>query len=325
MIPRTSRLSVCLFAATCISLASAAPTMHWLGTFGAAPASTTDGDAYHNSSDNKSYVRSLGVWRTLAEVSVGPKGATGATGPVGPTGPTGPMGAMGPVGPRGLNGPTGPVGPVGPKGADGVVNLTVLPVSCVGGVDFSSDIYVKVSDLGSFNKAGATSNVLATYSGRITALQMSGTGAVFELRIDDAPTTRVYARNPIKASEAGADGIPATIQGVFPRIGRGRAHRQPLGRGRQRPRQQGLCGSGLLEFGVGGRSGIGSIKAGSSLFMPGMGSRFSGAGFPAPFSVRRRAAFLGLRFRRNVAVRIPLVTETGHGADALAVGFDLVP
>lgn len=87
--------------------------MHWLGTFASAPASTTDGDAYHNSGDNKSYVRSPGVWRTLAEVSVGP------------------------------------------KGADGVVNLTVLPVTCAGGVAFNGDFstYVKVADLGTFAKA----------------------------------------------------------------------------------------------------------------------------------------------------------------------------
>ncbi len=214
MLSPSSRLLSALFAASCITLASAAPTMHWLGGFTSAPASTTDGDAYHNYTDGKSYVRSGGAWKTLAEVSVGPKGATGATGAPGPMGPVGPMGPMGPMG------PVGPVGPVGPKGADAVVNLTVLPVSCVGGVDFN-DTYVKVADLGAFTKASATTKILATYTGRVTALQLSGTGAVFELRIDNAPTTLVYARNPIKASEAGTDGVNATIQGVFPGLAAG--------------------------------------------------------------------------------------------------------
>ena len=58
-------------------------------------------------------------------------------------------------------------------------------------------------------------------TGRVGVMQMSGTGAVLELRIDNAPTTLVYARNPIKAAEAGVDGIQATIQGVFPGLGAG--------------------------------------------------------------------------------------------------------
>jgi hypothetical protein len=205
MISHPSRLLSSLFAASCITVASAAPTMHWLGGFTSVPASTIEGDAYHNNTDKKSYIRFGGMWKTLAEVSVGPQGPIGATGAPGARGATGPM---------------GPVGPVGPNGADAVANLTVLGVNCMGDADFSTS-YVKVADLGSFAKASATTKILATFTGRIAVLQMSGTGAVFEIRIDNLPTTMVYARNHIKPAEAGADGIQATIQGVFPGLGAG--------------------------------------------------------------------------------------------------------
>ncbi len=214
---KASNIFTAILAGSCFTLASAAPTMHWLGAFSSAPATNTDGDAYHNTHDNKSYVRSGSAWKVLAEVSVGPKGSTGATGAAGPVGPVGPVGAIGPKGPVG---PVGPIGPVGPAGADAAVNLTVLPLRCAGNVDFNTT-YVKVADVGSFTKSSATSKILATYSGRIAVLQMSGTGATFELRIDDVPTTLVYARNNLKASEAGPDGIPATIMGVFPGLSAG--------------------------------------------------------------------------------------------------------
>ena len=51
-----------------------AKPMQWLGTFSKAPSNTKNGDAYHNATDNKSYVMDNNKWSVLAEVSVGRQG-----------------------------------------------------------------------------------------------------------------------------------------------------------------------------------------------------------------------------------------------------------
>jgi uncharacterized protein (TIGR02145 family) len=117
-------------------------SMQWLGTFVTAPSNAKNGDAYHNTTDNKSYVMDNNKWSVLAEVSVGPQGpqgpkgnqgtqgltgATGLQGPIGLTGapgPAGATGAMGSIGPTGLPGPQGVQGPKGDKGDQGIQGLT---------------------------------------------------------------------------------------------------------------------------------------------------------------------------------------------------------
>jgi len=103
------------------------PTMKWLGSFSSAPASTTNGEAYHNTVDNKSYVRENGAWKVLSEVSVGPQGSIGLTGPQGlkgDKGDKGDQGIQGPIGLTGAQGPQGEIGPLGLKGDKGDVGLT---------------------------------------------------------------------------------------------------------------------------------------------------------------------------------------------------------
>jgi hypothetical protein len=207
---KSSRILALIFAGACYTMVSAAPTMHWLGAFSAAPSSPAQGDAYHNTTNNKSYVRSGTSWKVLAEVSVGPQG------PQGPVGATGAKGDKGATGATGATGPKGDKGDQGPAGADAQTNITVLPVTCAGRVDFTPTDFVKVADLGLFTKSSSTSKILATYTGRLASLQMFGTGAIFELRIDNLPTTLVYSHSAIKASEAGNDGVSSSLMGVFP-------------------------------------------------------------------------------------------------------------
>jgi hypothetical protein len=79
---------------------------------------------------------------------------------------------------------------------------------------FTSSTYSKIGDLGSFTKTDASSRVEITFHGRIFASTMSGTGAHFELRVDNVATTNGRARAILRASEAGVGSL-ASITGVF--------------------------------------------------------------------------------------------------------------
>jgi hypothetical protein len=106
-------------------------------------------------------------------------------------------------------------------GAPGsLVRVSQINVTCSSLASFSST-YVKIADLGTFTKVEATSTVHVTYEGRITANTISGTGAHFELRVDDAPVAVGRARANIRLSEAGASGIPVSITGIFTGLGTG--------------------------------------------------------------------------------------------------------
>jgi hypothetical protein len=94
------------------------------------------------------------------------------------------------------------------------VSYSVINVACASLASFSST-YVKLADLGTFNKLDATSKIEATYNGRITANTISGTGAHFELRIDENPTSNGRARANIRAADAGGNGVPVSICGIF--------------------------------------------------------------------------------------------------------------
>ena len=76
-------IAMALLAAVKSSVAQKSPpTMHWLGSFSIAPVSANNGDAFHNLTDNKSYVMENRAWKVLAEVSVGPQGPKGDPGVV---------------------------------------------------------------------------------------------------------------------------------------------------------------------------------------------------------------------------------------------------
>jgi len=82
-------------------------------------------------------------------------------------------------------------------------------------VSFNST-YSKIDDVGSFVKADSTTTVEATFHGRIRVATVVGAGeAIFELRVDDLPTSTGRARASIKTTEAGPDGVQTSMTGPF--------------------------------------------------------------------------------------------------------------
>jgi hypothetical protein len=60
------------------------------------------------------------------------------------------------------------------------------------------------------------STVELTFNGRIYVSSFaSGTGAIFELRVDDEPSTVGRARATLRAAESGGGGVQASITGLF--------------------------------------------------------------------------------------------------------------
>lgn len=97
----------------------------------------------------------------------------------------------------------------------GLLKTTVLNVNCPSSKSFS-DTYVKIFDVGSFSKQDSNSTIEITFSGRIAVTtSLTGTGAHFELRVDDAATTKGRARASFKDDEVGSVGVPVSIAGIF--------------------------------------------------------------------------------------------------------------
>lgn len=92
----------------------------------------------------------------------------------------------------------------------------VFNVNCVS-VPSIGPTYSKLADLGTFTVYSPDSIVELTYNGRIYVSSfISGTGAVFELRVDDFPTSESRARANLRTAEAGGGGVPVSITGYFP-------------------------------------------------------------------------------------------------------------
>jgi hypothetical protein len=103
-----------------------------------------------------------------------------------------------------------------------LLKTTVLTLICAT-QDPVVDVYTKILDVGPFGKTDAASSIEITYNGRIGAWAFEGgaTGATFELRVDNAPTTNGWARANIRTPEAGGDGVPVSMTGVFTGLGAG--------------------------------------------------------------------------------------------------------
>jgi hypothetical protein len=95
------------------------------------------------------------------------------------------------------------------------IKLTVLNTGCYSAASFGSTAYVKIADIGSFVKMVATSKMEITFEGRVWAQTMSGTGARFELRVDNAASTIGDAKVSIKAAQAGGIGEHVSITGIY--------------------------------------------------------------------------------------------------------------
>ncbi len=92
--------------------------------------------------------------------------------------------------------------------------FSVIPTTCLGNIPFTAT-YTKIANLGSFTKATAGSTVVATFNGRVAVItSMTGTGALFELRLDDVAATS-RARASFKSSEVGSDGKTVSLKGVW--------------------------------------------------------------------------------------------------------------
>ncbi|MEN8230770.1 MAG: collagen-like protein [Bacteroidota bacterium] len=142
-------------------------------------------------------------------------------------------GNPGPQGEKGDKGDTGDIGPEGPAGTTtwsgitdkpntlsgygvtGVENITLLNSTCKS-LASVGNTYEKLTDIGSFSKENDGSFIEATFNGRIAVTgSFGGSGARFELRIDDVPSSVGRARASLKASEGGNDGITVSITGIF--------------------------------------------------------------------------------------------------------------
>lgn len=99
-------------------------------------------------------------------------------------------------------------------GSKGILSTTVLTASCPPAVD-PGTTYIKIANIGTFNKLEDVSTIEATFNGRIRAASATGSGLVFELRIDDTATTNGRARASLKASETGIEGVQSSITGIF--------------------------------------------------------------------------------------------------------------
>lgn len=101
------------------------------------------------------------------------------------------------------------------------IRYSALPVDCVSVASFAANTWTKISNLGSVSKLDATSRLEITLNGRVNTTSLAGTGAVFELRLDDTATTHGRARASMKSAEAGNDGVQVSMTGIFTGYGAG--------------------------------------------------------------------------------------------------------
>lgn len=112
-------------------------------------------------------------------------------------------------------------GDLRPAAASPNVVTQVFNVNCVSRAAVNTT-YAKLADLGSFNVDYADSEVQLTYNGRIFVSSFSAsTGAVFELRVDDAASPVGRARATLRSEEAGAGGEQVSIMGIFENLAPG--------------------------------------------------------------------------------------------------------
>ncbi len=78
-----------------------------------------------------------------------------------------------------------------------------------------TDTMSKLYDLGSFEVVGPSSVVEVVFNGRVGVSSMAGTGVVFELRVDDLPTSAGRARASVKDNEAGSADVPAHMTALY--------------------------------------------------------------------------------------------------------------
>jgi hypothetical protein len=96
-----------------------------------------------------------------------------------------------------------------------LMTVQVFDVNCTSLASINQT-YARLVDLGTFTVHSADSMLELTFNGRIFVNTFaSGSGAVFELRVDDLPSSQGRARANLRAAEAGGGGRQVSIAGFF--------------------------------------------------------------------------------------------------------------
>jgi hypothetical protein len=96
-----------------------------------------------------------------------------------------------------------------------MVLAEVFDVNCTS-LAAITPVYAKLADLATFTVQSPDSTVELTFNGRIFVGSFaSGTGAVFELRVDDEASSVGRARANLRAAQAGGSGVQTSITGIF--------------------------------------------------------------------------------------------------------------
>lgn len=96
----------------------------------------------------------------------------------------------------------------------GLLRTTAIPVSCENIAAFTNT-YIKIADLGTFDKQAADSTIELTYSGRLFAQSLtSSNAAIFELRVNNNPTATGRIRALVRSNEVAGTGVNAVMNGV---------------------------------------------------------------------------------------------------------------
>ncbi|HRJ41568.1 MAG TPA: hypothetical protein PL105_06800 [Caldilineaceae bacterium] len=95
------------------------------------------------------------------------------------------------------------------------VQFNTIDSTCLGNISFGTT-FTKVANIGSFTKVHTASTMEVIFNGRIAVItSLSGSGARFELRVDDTVPTVGRGRASFKASEVGSDGRWVTMTGFW--------------------------------------------------------------------------------------------------------------
>jgi hypothetical protein len=81
--------------------------------------------------------------------------------------------------------------------------------------------FEKMGNLATFTKVDAASTIEITFNGRIHIATAESSGAIFEIRIDDAASTLGRVKASIKSTQTGSTGLLVSVTGFFSNLGTG--------------------------------------------------------------------------------------------------------
>lgn len=99
--------------------------------------------------------------------------------------------------------------------ANPMVLAQVLDVDCPFSAPDIGSTFAKVQDIGAFNVQSADSLIEITFNSRLSAGSMTGNGIIFELRVDDLPSTYGRARALLRNEDLLDRGNQVSMTGIF--------------------------------------------------------------------------------------------------------------